>query len=69
VLSRSQATKAGLTKRTLINTGSRGLRAGGTTLNLKLGKTAKRKLHAAKVKPTLTITLSDGSTVRTRVAI
>jgi hypothetical protein len=69
VLSRSQAAKAGLTKRTVISTGSRGLRAGGTTLSLKLGKAAKRKLHAAKVKPTLTITLSDGSTVRTRVAI
>jgi hypothetical protein len=69
VLSRSQATKAGLTKRTLIATGSRTLREGGTTLSIKLGKATKRKLHATKVKPTLTITVSDGSTLRTRVAI
>jgi hypothetical protein len=69
VLSRSQATKAGLTKRTLISTGSRTLRGGANTLSLKLSQATKRKLHAAKVKPTLTITLSDGSTLRTRVTI
>jgi hypothetical protein len=69
VLTRAQAAKAGLRKRTLIATGARALREGGTPLSLKLGKATKRKLHAAKVKPTLTITLSDGSTLRTRVAI
>jgi hypothetical protein len=45
------------------------LRDGGNTLSLGLGKGLKAKLHKAKVKPTLTIALSDGSTLRTRVAI
>jgi Calx-beta domain len=68
-LSRSQATKAGLSKRTLISTGSRSLREGGTVVSLRLGKGVRAKLHKAKVKPTLTITLSDGSTLHTRIAL
>jgi hypothetical protein len=68
-LTTSQAKKLGLKKRTLISTGNRTLREGGNTLTLKLGKGTKAKLHAAKLKPTLAIALSDGSTLRTRVAI
>jgi Calx-beta domain-containing protein len=68
-LTQGQAKKLGLKKRTLISTGNRTLREGANTLTLKLGKGTKARLHAAKVKPTLTIALSDGSTVRTRVAI
>jgi Calx-beta domain len=68
-LTTGQAKKLGLKKRTLISTGNRTLREGGNTLTLKLGKSTKGKLHAAKVKPTLAITLSDGSTLRTRVVI
>jgi Calx-beta domain len=69
VLSRAQAAKAGLRKRTLISTGARTLHDGGTTLSLNLGKGVRAKLHKAKVKPTLTITLSNGSTLHTRVVI
>lgn len=68
-LTTGQAKKLGLKKRTLISTGNRTLREGGNTLTLKLGKSTKGKLHAAKVKPTLAIRLSDGSTLRTRVVI
>jgi hypothetical protein len=68
-LTTGQAKKLGLKKRTLISTGNRTLREGGNTLTLKLGKGTKAKLHAAKVKPALAIALSDGSTLRTRVAI
>jgi Calx-beta domain len=68
-LTTGQAKKLGLKKRTLISTGNRTLREGGNTLTLKLGKGTKAKLHAAKVKPTLAIALSDGSTLRTRVVI
>jgi hypothetical protein len=68
-LTTGQAKKLGLKKRTLISTGNRTLREGGNTLTLKLGKDTRTKLHAAKVKPTLAIALSDGSTLRTRVAI
>jgi Calx-beta domain len=69
VVSRSQAAKAGLRKRTLIATGNRALREGGTVLSLPLSKGVKARLHKAKVKPTLTIALSDGTTLRTRIAI
>jgi Calx-beta domain len=68
-LTKAQAKKLGLEKRTLISTGNRSLRAGANTLSLKLGKGIKGRLHAAKIKPTLTIALSDGSTLRTRAAI
>jgi hypothetical protein len=68
-LTRAQARKVGLTKRTLISTGTRTLREGGSPLSLNLGKAVKARLHRAKVKPTLTIALSNGSTLRTRVAI
>ena len=69
VLSRAQAAKAGLTKRTLFSTGARPLRGGDAVLSLRLGNSVRAKLHKAKVKPTLTIALSDGRTLRTRVAI
>ncbi|HWH94421.1 MAG TPA: Calx-beta domain-containing protein [Baekduia sp.] len=68
-LTTGQAKKLGLKKRTLISTGNRTLREGGNTLTLKLGNGTKAKLHAAKVRPTLAIALSDGSTLRTRVVI
>jgi hypothetical protein len=68
-LTKSQADKLEVKKRTLITTGNRTLREGGSTLSLKLGKSIKAKLHAAKLKPTLTITLGDGSTLRQRVTI
>ena len=68
-LTKAQARKLGLTKRTLISTGTRTLREGGSPLSLNLGKGIKARLHQAKVKPALTITLSNGSTLRTRVAI
>jgi hypothetical protein len=68
-LTTGQAKKLGLKKRTLISSGNRTLREGGNTLTLKLGKGTKAKLHAAKIKPTLAIALSDGSTLRTRVVI
>jgi hypothetical protein len=68
-LSKGQANKLGIKKRTLISTGQRTLHDGGNTLSLGLGKGLRAKLHKAKVKPTLTIALSDGSTLRTRVAI
>ena len=68
-LTQGQAKKLGLKKRTLISTGTRTLREGGSPLSLNLGRGVKAKLHEAKVKPALTITLSNGSTLRTRVAI
>ena len=68
-LTGAQARKAGLKRRTLIATGSRALRDGGTPLSLRLGKGVKSRLHKTKVRPTLTITLSNGSKLRTRVAI
>jgi hypothetical protein len=62
-LTKAQADKLDLKKRALISTGKRTLRSGSNTLSLKLGKGIKAKLHAAKIKPTLTITLGDGSKV------
>jgi hypothetical protein len=69
VVSRAQAMRAGLKRRVLVSTGDRALRDGGTVVGLSLRKGVRAKLHAAKVKPTLTITLSDGSTLRKRVAV
>jgi len=68
-LTGAQAKKAGLKRRTLMSTGNRALHDGGTPLSLKLGKGVKTRLHKAKVKPTLTVTLSNGSSLRARVAI
>jgi hypothetical protein len=68
-LTTSQAKKLSLKKRTLITTGNRTLHDGANTLSLKLGKSIKARLHAAKVKPTLAIALSDGSSLRVRVAV
>jgi hypothetical protein len=68
-LTKTQAGKLGLTKRTLISTGNRALKSGANTLSVKLGKGLKAKLHKAKIKPTVTITLSDGSTLRQRATL
>jgi hypothetical protein len=68
-LTKTQAGKVGLKKRTLISTGNRTLKAGANTLSVKLGKGLKAKLHKAKIKPTVTITLSDGSTLRQRAIL
>jgi hypothetical protein len=68
-LTEGQAQKLGVKRRTLISTGNRTIRDGGNTLSLRLGKGTKAGLHAARIKPTLTISLSDGSTLRTHLAI
>ena len=65
----AQADRLNLSKRTLLSTGNRTLRDGGSTLTLKLGKGIKSKLHKAKIKPSLAISLSDGSTLRQRVIV
>jgi Calx-beta domain len=68
-LSAAQAKKLGLKKRTLVSSGKRTLHAGANTLSVTLGGKLKVKLHKAKIKPTLTLTLSDGATVRQRVTL
>jgi hypothetical protein len=68
-LTAGQAKKLGLKKRTLISSGNRTLQAGANTLNLKLGAKLKVKLHKAGIKPTLTIALGDGSSLRVRVSL
>jgi hypothetical protein len=68
-LSAAQAKKLGLKKRTLSSSGNRSLHAGANTLSLSLGAKLKVKLHKAKIKPTLTIALSDGTNVRQRVTL
>jgi hypothetical protein len=65
----AQADRLKLSKRTLWSTGNRTLRDGGSTLTLKLGKSVKAKLRKAKIKPSLAITLSDGSKVTQRVTV
>ena len=68
-LSAAQAKKLGLKKRTLASSGSRSLHSGANTLSLTLGRKLKAKLHKAKIKPTLTIAVGDGTNVRQRVAL
>ena len=68
-LTAGQAKKLGLKKRTLISSGNRKLQAGANTLSLKLGSKIKVKLHKAKIKPTLTVALGDGSSLRLRVTL
>jgi hypothetical protein len=65
----AHAKKLGLKRRTLASSGSRSLHSGANTLSLTLGGKLKAKLHKAKIKPTLTIALGDGTTVRQRVAL
>jgi hypothetical protein len=65
----AQARKLGLKRRTLPSSGSRSLHSGANTLSLTLGGKLKAELHKAKIKPTLTIALGDGTTVRQRVAL
>jgi hypothetical protein len=68
-LTKAQAKKLGLEKRTLSTRGKRTLRAGANTLSIPLGGRLKARVHGAKVKPTLTVTLGDGSTLRVRVTL
>jgi hypothetical protein len=68
-LSAAQAKKLGLKKRTLASSGNRSLHSGANTLSLALGGKVKARLHKAKIKPTLTIALGDGTNVRQRVAL
>jgi hypothetical protein len=65
----AQAKKLGLKKRTLAAGGKRSLRAGANTLSVPLRGKVKARLHKAKVKPTLTVTLGDGSSLRLRVKL
>ena len=68
-LSGGQAKKLGLKKRTLASSGKRSLHSGANTLTVTLGGKLKAKLHKAKIKPTLTLTLGDGTSVRQRVTL
>jgi hypothetical protein len=68
-VSTAQAKKLGLKKRTLASSGKRSLHSGANTLNVALGGKLKAKLHKAKVKPTLTLTLGDATNVRQRVTL
>jgi hypothetical protein len=68
-LTAAQAKKLGLKKRTLASSGTRTLHAGANTLSVKLSGKLKARLHRAKIKPTLTVALGDGSSVRQRVAL
>jgi hypothetical protein len=65
----AQAKKLGLKKRTLASSGKRTLRSGANTLSVPLGGKLKAKLYKAKIKPTLTIALGDGTSVRQRAAL
>ena len=68
-LTTAQARKLGLAKRTLSSSGKRSLRPGANTLRIALGGKVKAKLHKAKIKPTLTLALGDGTSVRQRVTL
>jgi hypothetical protein len=68
-LSGAQAKKLGLKKRTLASAGKRSLHSGANTLTVTLSGKLKAKLHKTKIKPTLTLTLGDGTSVRQRVTL
>jgi Calx-beta domain len=68
-VTKRQATKLGLKQRTLSASGKRTLHAGANTLSVPLGAKLKARLHGAKVKPTLTVALGDGSSLRLRVTL
>jgi hypothetical protein len=68
-ISAGQAKKLGLKKRALSSSGTRSLHAGANTLSITLGGKLKAKLHKAKIKPTLTLALGDGTSVRQRAAL
>jgi hypothetical protein len=69
MLSSAQAKKLGLKTRTLASSGKRSLHSGANTLNVTLGGKLKARLHKAKIKPTLTLALGDGTSVRQRVTL
>jgi hypothetical protein len=68
-LTSAQAKKLGLKKRTLASSGTRTLHAGANTLSVALGGKLKAKLHKAHIKPKLTLSIGDGTSVRQRVAL
>ena len=59
--------------KTLARTGTRTLRAGGTTLTLRPTRKAVRSLRRARVRPTLTVVLKDAAgnarTLRTKIKV
>lgn len=55
--------------RTLLRTGARTLNAGPNAVTVRLGKQLRARLLKAHVKPTLTIALDDGATLRQRVRL
>ena len=58
-LTSAQARRVRLTKRTLATTGTRTLRAGGTSLTLRVSSRTAARLRRAKIKPTLTVVVRD----------
>jgi hypothetical protein len=68
-ITKVEAKKLHRSSRTLISTGNRTLHAGANTARLTLGKRLKAQLRADGIKPKLTITLSDGTTLRQRVLL
>jgi hypothetical protein len=72
-LTKAQARRAGLRKRTLAAIGPRSLQSGGNRLTIKLPARTRTKLHRAAIKPTLTVVASDlagnRATLRQRVDV
>jgi hypothetical protein len=70
-LTKAQARRAGLRRRTLATIGPRSLQSGGNRLTVKLPARTRTKLRRAAVKPTLTVVASDlagnQATLRLRV--
>jgi hypothetical protein len=72
-LTKAQARKAGLSKRTLASIATRSLQSGANRLTVKLAARTRAKLHRAHVKPKLTVVVRDvagnQATLRQRVDV
>jgi hypothetical protein len=72
-VTKAQARRAGLSKRTLAAIGPRSLQSGGNRLTVKLPARTRTKLHRAAIKPTLTVVARDlagnQATLRQRVDV
>lgn len=72
-LTKTQARRAGLSKRTLASSGTRSLQSGANRVTIQLSARTRAKLHRARVKPTVTVVVRDvagnQATLRQRVDV
>jgi hypothetical protein len=68
-LTKAQAKRLGLSRRTLASSGARSLHAGGNTLSIKLASTIRARLHKAHIKPTLTIVIAGNAKLTQHIVL